>query len=137
MLANTQLIGGDANHYKSDYTIGDGNTIFFTDAKGATLYAFKNDSANHNKFSNGIAAHDANWPTYDTATTLAVPSVLDKTQFGSTTVFGKSQLSYKGWPLYYFGVDAGVRASTKGITVGGAGLKWPVVIKDLAAAPHP
>jgi predicted lipoprotein with Yx(FWY)xxD motif len=137
MLGNTQMIGNDANHYKSDYTVGDGSTVFFTDAKGATLYIFKKDSANHNKFTKSDFTNNATFPIYDTATTLSVPSILDKTQFTNTTVFGKNQLTYKGWPLYFFGVDAGVRGSTKGITFGGIGTIWPVATKDMAAAPHP
>jgi predicted lipoprotein with Yx(FWY)xxD motif len=137
MLANTQLIGNDGNHYKSDYTLGDGNTIYFTDALGRTLYIFKVDSANHNKFTKPDFSNNATFPIYDTVTTLSVPSVLDKTQFSSTNVFGTPQLSYKGWPLYYFGADAGTRSSNKGITLGGIGTKWPVAVKDQAAAPHP
>jgi predicted lipoprotein with Yx(FWY)xxD motif len=136
MLANWQLIGGDGNHYKSDYSLGDGNTVFFTDALGRTLYAFKKDSANHNKFTKPDFSNDPTWPTYDTAT-LSVPSVLDKTQFSSTNVFGKSQLTYKGWPLYRFGADSSVRANTKGITFGGIGTVWPVMVMSIAPAPHP
>ncbi|HMH23307.1 MAG TPA: hypothetical protein VK563_16090 [Puia sp.] len=137
MLANTQLIGSDAIHYKSDYTAGDASTTYFTDAKGGTLYIFKKDSANHNKFTKADFSNNTTFPIYDTVTTLAVPSVLDKTQFTSTTVFGKVQLSYKGWPLYYFGADAGTRSSNKGITIGGIGTIWPVAVLGLPAAPHP
>ena len=136
MLANWQLIGGDGNHYKSDYSLGDGNTVFFTDALGRTLYAFKKDSANHNKFTKPDFSNDPTWPTYDTAA-LSVPSILDKTQFSSTNVFGKSQLTYKGWPLYRFGADSSVRANTKGITFGGIGTVWPVMVMSIAPAPHP
>jgi predicted lipoprotein with Yx(FWY)xxD motif len=137
MLGNTQMIGNDGNHYKSDYTVGDGSTVFFTDAKGATLYIFKKDSANHNKFTKSDFSNNTTFPIYDTATTLSVPSILDKTQFTNTTVFGKNQLTYKGWPLYYYGVDASVRGITKGITIGGIGTIWPVATKDQTAAPHP
>jgi len=136
MLANWQLIGGDGNHYKSDYSLGDGNTVFFTDALGRTLYAFKKDSANNNKFTKPDFSNNPTWPGYDTAT-LSVPSILDKTQFSSTNVFGKSQLTYKGWPLYRFGADSSVRSNTKGITMGGIGTVWPVVVPSIAPAPHP
>jgi predicted lipoprotein with Yx(FWY)xxD motif len=138
MLANTQLIGGDGVHYKSDYTVGDGATVYFTDAKGATLYAFAKDSANHNKFTHSDFLNNPTWPIYDTAVALSVPSILDKSQFSSTTVFGHTQLTYKGWPLYHFGADAGVRAATKGITFAGTpGSIWPVATQGRAAAPHP
>jgi predicted lipoprotein with Yx(FWY)xxD motif len=137
MLANWQLIGANGIHYKSDYTVGDGSSIYFTDALGHTLYIFKKDSANLNKFTKSDFSNNANFPIYDTVTTLKVPSVLDKTQFTSTSVFGKVQLSYKGWPLYFYGADSSMRAKNKGITVGGIGTIWPVAVQTLPAAPHP
>jgi len=36
---------------------------------------------------------------------VVVPSILDKTKFGSINIVGRTQLTYKGWPLYYFGQD--------------------------------
>ena len=135
MLSNTQLIGADGNHYKSDYTLGDGTTVYFTDAKGHTLYTFKKDSANINKFTKSDFSNNAVWPIYDT-TAVVVPSTMDKTLFTNTTVFGKSQLTYKGWPLYYYGADSSIRAKTKGITVGGPGAFWPVAVAGAAPAPH-
>lgn len=133
MLANKQLIGGDDIHYKSDYTAGDGNTIFFTDAAGNTLYTFSKDSANINKFTKSDFTNETIFSIYDT-TKIWVPSVLDKTLFTNTDVFGRNQLSYKGWPLYHFGADGGVRGSTKGITFGAVG-KWPVPVKGILDAP--
>jgi predicted lipoprotein with Yx(FWY)xxD motif len=137
MLANWQLIGANGIHYNSDYTAGDGNSIYFTDALGRTLYVFKKDSANHNKFTKSDFSNNATFPIYDTVTTLAVPSVLDKTQFTSTSVFGKNQLTYKGWPLYFYGADSTTRAKNKGITIGGIGTVWPVAVQTLPAPPHP
>lgn len=133
MLANKQLIGGDNNHYKSDYSVGDGNTVFFTDATGNTLYTFSIDSASKNKFTKPDFSNNTVFPIYDT-TKIVVPSILDKTRFTSTDVFGRSQLTYNGWPLYHFGADGGVRGSTKGITFGAVG-KWPVSVKNILAAP--
>jgi len=46
-----------------------------------------------------------------------LPSILVKTDFDTINVFGKIQLVYKGWPLYYFGADGGVRGNTKGVSV--------------------
>jgi predicted lipoprotein with Yx(FWY)xxD motif len=37
--------------------------------------------------------------------------------FASINLYGKHQLTYKGWPLYYFGGDTKIRGSTKGITI--------------------
>jgi predicted lipoprotein with Yx(FWY)xxD motif len=132
-LANKQLIGGDNNHYKSDYTLGEGNTIYFTDAIGNTLYTFSRDSADKNKFTKSDFSNNGIFAIYDT-TNISVPSILDKSLFAATNVFGRNQLTYKGWPLYHFGDDEGARGSTKGITFGAPG-KWPVPVKNISAAP--
>jgi predicted lipoprotein with Yx(FWY)xxD motif len=134
MLANKQLVGGDNNHYKSDYTPGDGNTIYFTDAIGNTLYTFSKDSANKNKFTKSDFSNDAIFAIYDT-TNISVPSILDKSRFDVANVFGRNQLTYNGWPLYHFGNDEGARGSTKGITFGAPG-KWPVPVKNILPAPN-
>ncbi|MEQ8417472.1 MAG: hypothetical protein RIB71_23520 [Imperialibacter sp.] len=55
----------------------------------------------------------------------AVVSVANKSDFGSIDVFGESQLTYKGWALYYFGQDT-QRGETKGVSVPSPGV-WPVV----------
>jgi hypothetical protein len=43
--------------------------------------------------------------------------VIDKTLFSTIDVFGKKQLTYKGWPIYYFGLDGAKRGATKGVSV--------------------
>lgn len=135
MLVNTQLIGNDGKKYKSDYTEGDGKTLYFSDAKGITLYTFAKDSANLNKFTKSDFSNNPVWPIYETDK-VVVPSTLDKTLFGSITVFGKKQLTYKSWPLYYFGNDKMERGSNKGVSVP-APKVWPVAVKDAPAAPQP
>ncbi|MCC6286655.1 MAG: hypothetical protein IT249_02110 [Chitinophagaceae bacterium] len=135
MLVNTQLIGNDGKHYKNDYTEGDGKTLYFSDAKGITLYSFVKDSADINKFTKSDFSNNAVWPIYETDQ-VVVPSTLDKTLFGSITVFGKKQLTYKGWPIYYFGSDNMERGLNKGVSVPTPGI-WPVVVKDAPAAPTP
>ena len=134
MIVNAQLIGHDGKNYKSDYTEGVGKTIYFTDDKGVTLYTFKNDSLNKNKFTKPDFSNNAVWPIYETNKIVA-PSVLDKTKFGSITVFGKNQLTYQGWPLYYFGQDGNVRGFNKGISFPAPAV-WPVPVKDIARAPQ-
>jgi predicted lipoprotein with Yx(FWY)xxD motif len=62
-----------------------------------------------------------------------VPSTLDKSLFSSIDVFGKKQLTYKGWPLYYFQQDAGIRGANKGISFPAPAV-WPVPTKNMAAA---
>ena len=135
MLVNAQLIGNDGKSYKSDYTEGTGKTIYFSDAKGVTLYGFAKDSANLNKFTKSDFSNNAVWPIYE-MDKMVVPSTLDKTLFSVTTVFGKKQLSYKGWPMYYFGADSLIRGRNKGVSVPVPKV-WPAMVKDAPAAPAP
>src|SRR5256885_1489813 len=62
-------------------------------------------------------------------TQVVVPSVLDKTLFGNIDFSGKQQLTYKGWPLHFFGQDS-VRGLTLAVSVPVAG-KWPVAVKNI------
>ncbi len=131
MLANKQLTGLDGVDYKSDYSIGTGKTIYFTNGSGRTLYTFANDSFNINKFTKADLSNNNIFPI-DEDQKIVVPSVLDKTLFGTINIFGKKQLTYKGWPLYHFGQDA-VRGSNKAVSVPVVG-KWPVAVKDVTEA---
>lgn len=132
MIVSSQLLGHDGKNYKSDYTVGDGATTYFTDAKGITLYTFKNDNFKKNNFTSADFSNNGVWPIYETDK-IVVPSILDKSKFSVITVFGKSQLAYNGWPLYYFGQDAGVRGANKGISFPSPGV-WPVPVKDIPLA---
>jgi predicted lipoprotein with Yx(FWY)xxD motif len=134
MMVSAQLVGHDGKNYKSDYTEGLGKTTYFTDDRGLTLYTFKFDSLNKNKFTNPDFSNNAIWPIYET-NKIVVPSTLDKTKFGSITVFGRNQLTYNGWPLYYFGQDGKVRGANKGISFPAPGY-WPVPVQDIATAPQ-
>jgi predicted lipoprotein with Yx(FWY)xxD motif len=131
MLANKQLTGLDGNNYKSDYSLGTGNTVYFTDGTGRTLYTFALDSFNINKFTKADFSNNAVFPIYE-QNQIVVPSILDKTLFGSITVAGKTQMTYKGWPLYFFGQDT-ERGSNKGVSVPHPGI-WPVAVKDIPEA---
>ncbi|MTH17608.1 hypothetical protein [Flavobacterium sp. LC2016-01] len=132
MIVRSQLKGHDGKNYKSDYTVGDGVTTYFTDAKGLTLYTFKNDNFKKNNFTAADFSNNGVWPIYETDK-IVVPSNLDKSKFSVITVFGKSQLVYNGWPLYYFGQDASVRGANKGISFPSPGV-WPVPVKDIPLA---
>ncbi len=132
MIVSSQLKGHDGKNYKSDYTVGDGLTTYFTDAKGLTLYTFKNDNFKKNNFTAADFSNNGVWPIYETDK-IVVPSILDKSKFSVITVFGKSQLVYNGWPLYYFGQDASVRGANKGISFPSPGV-WPVPVKDIPLA---
>ncbi|TDE12475.1 hypothetical protein [Dyadobacter psychrotolerans] len=133
MFANAQLIGKDGKLYTSDYKEGTGETQFFVDGMGRTLYAFANDKKNQNKFTTNVETHDASWPIY-VAELKDLPSTLDKSLFTTIDVFGKKQLTYKGWPLYYFGNDNQKRGLTKGVDSPRTGV-WPIVNKESPVAP--
>lgn len=132
MIVRSQLLGHDGKNYKSDYTAGEGLTTYFTDGNGKTLYTFKFDNSKKNNYTNADFSNNAVWPIYET-NKIVVPSILDKSKFSAITVFGKSQLTYNGWPLYYFGQDASVRGANKGVSFPSPGV-WPVPVKDIPLA---
>ena len=142
MLANLQLVGLDANNYvvsTTDVTsLGTGKTVFFTDQNGRTLYAFARDSLKVNKFTKPDFSNNAVWPIYVTSK-VVIPSTLDKTLFDSITVYNQKQLTYKGWPIYYFGSDVDTagkyRGNTKGVSVPVTLNIWKVFINGIPAAP--
>lgn len=133
MLSDAQLVGNDGMDYKGDYTPGTGKTLFFTDAKGNTLYTFSKDSVNKNDFTKSDFSNNGLWPIYESPV-MSVPSDLDKSLFGTITVFGRSQMTYKGWPLYYFGADNLSHGNTKGVSVPVPGT-WKVPVKDMPDPP--
>jgi predicted lipoprotein with Yx(FWY)xxD motif len=134
MLTNAQLVGKDGKNYMSNYAEGAGKTLYFTDANGVTLYTFKPDSFDVNKYTSADFSNNGIWPIYDT-TKIVVPSGLYESQFATINVIGRKQLTYKGWPLYYFGPDAKVRGKNSGVSVPSPGV-WPVAVKDMSNAPH-
>jgi predicted lipoprotein with Yx(FWY)xxD motif len=133
MFGNEQLIGNDGNDYLGNYTQGIGKTLYFTDSRGVSLYTFSRDSLKLNKFTKSDLSNNGVWTMYETSI-MAVPSTLDKTLFETISVFGRTQLTYKGWPLYYFGQDIQIRGNNKGISFPIPGI-WPIAVKDLAVAP--
>ena len=135
MLANTQLIGNDSVEYTSQYAPGKEVTQYITDAFGKTLYAFKPDKFKKNNFTKSDFSNNTVWPIYEVTDIKSIPSILAKTDFDTLHVFGKIQLSYKGWPLYYFGNDKQQRGSTKGVSVPQPGV-WPIVNKNTTVAPQ-
>jgi len=123
MVANAQLTGNDTKNYLESYQPGEGKTIYFTDDIGRTLYAFSPDKFNKNTFTAADFSNDAVWPIYQ-QTTGAFPSIIAKDMVTNIDVFGKKQLTYKGWPLYYFGQDKS-RGDNKGVSVPRPGI-WPI-----------
>ena len=138
MIANNQLTGADGLNYLSTYSPGDGLTNYFCDGNGNTLYTFAKDSAFINKFTKPDFSNNTAFPIYETDN-ITVPSTLDKSLFVVTPFNGKNQLTYNGWPLYYYGADSLKRGSTKAVTIPPTlppGTIWPVAIKGELPAPR-
>jgi predicted lipoprotein with Yx(FWY)xxD motif len=133
MLANQQLTGNDGVLYNSKYVPGTEVVQYITDDRGRTLYSFIKDKANTNTYTKADFSNNSVWPINEIAKVLNVPSILDKSQFGTTTVFGKTQLTFKGWPMYFFGADGGIKGNNKGVSVGPGA--WPVENTTTVAAP--
>ena len=134
MVANSQLIGNDSVRYDSQLKPGLQVTQYITDDRGQTLYSFSHDKFKTNNFTLANFSNNAAWPIDTVKTVQNVPSILDKTQFETITVFGKTQLVYKGWPLYYFGKDNGQRGNNRGISFPTPGI-WPYTNKSTTVAP--
>ncbi|GAP68801.1 por secretion system C-terminal sorting domain [Bacteroidales bacterium 6E] len=132
MLVNNQLTGNNGINYKGDYTPGDEVVQYFTDAYGRTLYTWSRDFNNTNKFTRPDFSNNGNWPVYE-ETIAVVPSILDASEFSVINIHGRNQLTYRGWPLYYFGADGMVRGSNKGVSVPSPGV-WPVARQTMNAA---
>lgn len=135
MVANAQLIDAKGKLYTKTYVEGVGKTVYFTDPVGRTLYAFSPDKNNKNTFTTDLTKNGI-WPIYE-AELKSLPSVITKDLMSviDVTTIGKKQLTYKGWPLYYFAQDA-VRGDNKGVGVGAAPGFWPVLTVASAVAPN-
>lgn len=136
MLAKTQLVGKDGANYDSTSTPGTSATSYLTDDWGRTLYSYSPDSFNVNKWTKADFSNDAFWPLFQGTEVKSVPSVLSKADFATIDVFGKTQFTYKGWPMYYFGGDALTRGKTLGVSVPVPGV-WPVFLQSSPEAPKP
>jgi len=94
---------------------------YLADSKGMALYYFKNDESEKSNC-NGECLK--NWPPF-IAEHFKVPVGFDKNDFGtiSREDSGEKQVTYKGYPLYYF-----VNDKAKG-EVNGQGVKgiWFIV----------
>lgn len=94
---------------------------YLADSNGMALYYFKNDTSEKSNCSGECLK---NWPPF-TAEKFEVPSGFDKDDFGTITREDtkEEQVTYKGYPLYYFAND-----KAKG-DVNGQGVKevWYIV----------
>ncbi|KAB2328350.1 hypothetical protein F7731_25700 [Cytobacillus depressus] len=76
---------------------------YLADSQGRALYYFKKDDAGKSNCSGDCLA---NWPAF-TQEDFAVPESFDKKDFDTITREdnGDKQVTYKGFPLYYFAKD--------------------------------
>ena len=132
MLMDGLLVGKDGVIYNASYEPGEEIVQYFVDEYGNTLYAFVNDTYDQNNFTNEDFSNNGVWPIYEEEL-QGVASTLDKALFASINIYGRQQLAYKGWPLYYFGTDS-QRGHTTGVSVPSPGV-WPVAVMDLENAP--
>jgi predicted lipoprotein with Yx(FWY)xxD motif len=76
---------------------------YLADAKGMTLYIFKQDSPGKSACAGSCVER---WPLFHSEKVTA-PAGLKSSDFGTITRDdGKKQTTYKGMPLYYFFKDA-------------------------------
>jgi predicted lipoprotein with Yx(FWY)xxD motif len=138
MLAEGPLKGDDGNFYDSTFKVSTSAATYeyLTDAYGRTLYEFSHDKNGINTFTSATdTAQNAIWPIYQLNPVQNVPSILSTNLFSTINVFGQTQLTFKGWPLYYFGADEQTRGNTLGVSVPTPGT-WPVVNQFSTAAPQ-
>jgi predicted lipoprotein with Yx(FWY)xxD motif len=133
MVGSAQLVGANGKNYTSAYVEGTEVTRYLTDAAGRTLYIFySTDKNNTNNFTAADFSNDTAWPIFNVDITK-LPTGLNTSDFGHITFHGRSQLTYKGWPVYYFGSDA-AKGDTKGVSAGTPG-NWRVLTSATIVAP--
>ena len=94
---------------------------FLVDSKGMTLYLFTKDTPNTSVCYDKCATA---WPPLLTSGTPVAGDGVDASKFGTTTrKDGTTQVTYNGWPLYYYFKDKAAGDVT-GQTVGDV---WYVV----------
>ncbi len=76
----------------------------FTDADGMTLYIFLNDTPNSGE-STCYDQCEENWPVFSAEGELSLPEGVPGELGTITRTDGTAQVTYNGWPLYYFVSD--------------------------------
>jgi len=148
MLGSATLVGNDGQSYVTNYNgttnaiePGTASTLYFTDGQGNALYAFSNDTQGQNNFTADDFSNDGAWPIFFAdLSQKALPSSMSTAGFdvievgGNGTEPARQQLTYRGWPLYYFGQDS-QRGQTKGVSVPSPGV-WPIITASISNAPQ-
>ncbi|MFD2515593.1 hypothetical protein ACFSRY_17095 [Pontibacter locisalis] len=105
----------------------EGLGTYLTDASGRSLYMFKADSAMN---SNCYDACAQAWPPYMAQGNPAAGEGVDASMIGTIQrKDGGMQVTYNGWPLYYYVKDAGA-GQTTGQDVMGFGAEWYLVTPE-------
>lgn len=95
---------------------------YLVDPRGMTLYYFKHDTQGTSTTTAKSSCTGqclTTWPAFYTENLIA-PSLLLKSDFSEITRDdGSQQVTYKGWPLYYYSADINP-GDTNGDNVGGA-----------------
>ena len=130
MLMDGLLTGKDGVTYNSNYEPGEEVVQYFVDEYGRAIYIFINDTYDQNNFTNPDFSNNPVWPIYEEEL-QRMASTLDPSLFGSIDVFGRNQLTYNGWPLYYFQEES-LRGDATGVSVPSPGV-WPVAVQSLEA----
>ncbi|MGB3606918.1 hypothetical protein [Psychroserpens sp.] len=137
MIVRSQLVGRDSNgietNLNSSFEPGDEDTFYMTDDRGNTLYHFSNDENSNNTFTAPDFSNNSSWSIFHTGLEN-VPSAFSVSGFGVIDVFGESQMTYKGWPLYKFGGDDS-RGDNFGVGFPVAGV-WPILNAETELAPE-
>jgi predicted lipoprotein with Yx(FWY)xxD motif len=100
---------------------------FLTDADGMSLYLFEADSPNTSTCYDACAEA---WPPLLTDGTPTTGGEIDAAKLGTAERRdGGSQVTYNGWPLYYFVKDQ-APGDINGQDVEGFGAEWYLVAPD-------
>jgi predicted lipoprotein with Yx(FWY)xxD motif len=99
---------------------------YLTDVSGRSLYIFMADRKTH-----GSTCHHrciAMWPPYVIGGKALVGNKLDASKVGTIKrKDGRLQVTYNGWPLYFFAKDNHRPGDTKGEGMTGFGGKWYLI----------
>ena len=97
---------------------------FLTDSEGVSLYLFEADSKATSTCYDACAQA---WPPFLTDGTPVADDQLDAGKLSTTErKDGSTQVTYNGWPLYYFAKDQAA-GDTQGQDVEGFGAEWYLV----------
>ena len=88
----------------------DGLGSYLTDGKGMTLYYFAKDTPGKSACTGACLEK---WPALMKGASLSVMEGLDAKDFGAIANGGGKQVTFRGYPLYYFFKDA-APGDTKG-----------------------